>query len=68
MVPEKSTVMSLVDTGQGAFAIVQRKVFIPEPNAETNEFSLFTLLIVPDPLIKLQVPVPIDGRFADRFV
>ena len=43
---------------QGAFVIVHLKVFAPTPNAVIPEVGLPGVVIVPAPLINVQVPVP----------
>jgi hypothetical protein len=47
----------------GAFEIVQRKVLGPAPSPVTVDAGLVGVVIVPAPLIRVQVPVPTTGEF-----
>ena len=46
------------DAVQGAFEIVHLKVFAPTPKAVIPDVGLPGVVIVPAPLINVQVPVP----------
>ena len=59
-------IISSEEEVQGAFAIVQRKVFAPMPRFVTVEVGLEGVVIVPLPLINVHVPVPIEGVFPAR--
>ena len=59
-------VTSSAEAGHGLFVIVQRNTFGPTPNPVTVEFGEFGLVIVPDPLTKLHVPVPTVGVLPAR--
>jgi hypothetical protein len=46
--------------------IVHLKVLAPKPKLVTEEVGLVELVIVPDPLTKVHVPVPIVGELPDN--
>ncbi len=50
----------------GVLAIVQRKTFAPTPNPATPEVGLLGLVIVPEPLINVHVPMPTITVFPAR--
>ena len=57
-------ITSFVEAVHGAFEIVQRKVFAPTPRPVIPEVGLPGVVIVPAPLISVQVPVPAVGVLA----
>ena len=61
-------VTSAVDAAHGELLIVQRNTLTPEPSPVTVLVGDEALVIVPLPLIKLQLPVPLVGLLPDRLV
>jgi hypothetical protein len=55
-----------VEGVHGGFVIVQTKVFGPAPSPVMPEVGELGEVIVPDPLISVQVPVPTTGVFPER--
>lgn len=61
--PDCVMTTSAVEAAQGALAMVQRKVLAPGPRSVTAEVGLVGLVMVPDPLTLVHVPVPDTGVF-----
>jgi hypothetical protein len=55
-----------VEAGQGAFEILHWKTFAPIPNPVIPELGEEGVVIVPDPLISVHVPVPVVAAFPAR--
>ena len=53
----------LVEFGQGGFETVHIKTFDPTPNPVTVVVGEPGVVIVPAPLTKVHVPVPVVGAF-----
>lgn len=54
---------SSVETAQTPFDSVQRKVLLPTPSPVTPDAGLVGLVMLPEPEIKVQIPVPVAGLF-----
>ena len=54
---------SSCEFGQVPFKSVQRNVLGPTPKPVTVVLGLLTLVIVPEPLINVHVPFPVEGVF-----
>ena len=52
-----------VDAAQGALVIVHSNTFAPTPNAVTPDVGDVGVVIVPAPLINVQIPVPTTAVF-----
>ena len=59
-------ITSSVEGAQGAFDIVQRKVFAPTPRAVRPEVGDVGVVMVPEPEINVHKPVPAKGVFPAR--
>ena len=55
-----------LDGGQTPFVIVQTKTVVPAAIAVTGEFWEAVFVIVAPPEAIVQIPVPTEGRFAER--
>ena len=54
-----------LEGAQGLFEIVQAKTLVPKPNPVIEVVGESELVIVPDPEIKVHIPVPTVAVFAD---
>jgi hypothetical protein len=57
-----------VEALQTPFEIVQTKEFVPRPKLLTELELEFGSAIVPDPEANVQIPIPVTGIFAVKFI